>query len=326
MVSELMVNGNIFNFIQHNSVNRLRLLADAAEGMQYLHHRKIFHGDIKGPNILITNARPPRACLSDFGFSTPAQTNSFPISTRGMNLGGGTPPYMAPELMYPSKFNLHRPQVSREGDIYAFGMTMYEVVTGVRPFAAEGKRREELMFVVMEGGRPAKPENLEAAGFGNGVWDLVEKCWSQDRTQRPGTWDVRLRLRVAASMSSDIPPGPRIEVQLARNISTRSPTSNTFPNLFKDEHPHGGSTRANTDGVTGESGYQHTRLMTLDHPMVERSMVIVRHVVGGIHASVSPTVQRGVGMLERLPIPRFIVDFRARFGLRLPRNPRLGRD
>jgi serine/threonine protein kinase len=144
-----------------------------------------------------------------------------------MNLGGGTPPYMAPELMYPTKFNLHSPQVSREVDIYALGMSMYEVVTGVRPFGMEGMRNEELMFVVIEGGRPAKPENAEAIGFGNGVWDLTEKCWSQDRTQRPKTWDVRLRLRVAASLSSDAPPGPRIEIPMARNISTCSTISNT---------------------------------------------------------------------------------------------------
>lgn len=135
---------------------------------------------------------------------------------------------MAPELMYPSKFNLHNPHLSREVDIYAFGMSIYEVVTGVRPFVAEGMRKEELMFVVIEGGRPAKPANAEAIGFGNGVWDLMEKCWSQDRTQRPGTWDVRLRLRVAASLSSDAPPGPRIEIPLTRNISTCSTTSNAF--------------------------------------------------------------------------------------------------
>ena len=179
-------------------------------------------------NILITNETPPRACLSDFGFSAPAQTNSFPISTRGMNLGGGTPPYMAPELMYPSKFGLRGPQLSREADIYSFGMAMYEVVTGIRPFGAEGMRYEELMFVVMEGGRPAKPDDAETVGFRNGLWDLVEQCWSQDRTQRPNTLDVRLRLRVAAPMAPTVPPGPRIVISMARNISTCSTVSNAY--------------------------------------------------------------------------------------------------
>lgn len=73
MISELMENGNIFNFIQDHSGNRLGLvivlcsysgksqlilpssqLADAAEGLHYLHEHKIIHGDIKGvrPNLM----------------------------------------------------------------------------------------------------------------------------------------------------------------------------------------------------------------------------------------------------------------------------------
>ena len=144
---------------------------------------------------------------------------------------------MAPELMYPSRFGLHTSQVSREGDIFAFGMAMYEVVTGVRPFGVEGMRVEELMFVVMEGKRPARPEDLETAGFGNGVWDLVEMCWSQDRTQRPKTWDVRLRLTVAASMSSPVPPGRRIAVPPTRDVST-SASSSSYGKLSAPRYSH----------------------------------------------------------------------------------------
>jgi serine/threonine protein kinase len=139
-----------------------------------------------------------------------------------MDIKGQMIPYMAPELISPTQFDLHRKQVSREADIYAFGISMYEVVTGVRPFRMEGVRFDGMTLAVIEGRRPAKPNNAEAIGFGNGVWDLVEKCWSQDRAQRPSTWEVRLRLRVAAPLSSNDPPGPRIGV---RNIDTYSPVS-----------------------------------------------------------------------------------------------------
>lgn len=139
-----------------------------------------------------------------------------------MNLGWGTPPYTAPELIYPERFGLDTSEVSREADIFAFGMTIYEVVTGVRPFGVESKRVVELMFAVVEGKRPEKPANADSIGFGNGIWDLVEKCWSEKREQRPSTWDVRMRLAVAASMTSLDPPGSR----LAQRINTHP----TIPN------------------------------------------------------------------------------------------------
>ena len=129
---------------------------------------------------------------------------------------------MAPELILPSNYGLPFPQVSKEADMYAMGMVVYEVVTGVRPFGVEGFQPWESMFQVVGGKRPAKPDDVETAGFGRAIWDLVEKCWSQNPTERPRAWDARLRLSIAASMSSDIPQGRRIAVPLTRDVSTSS--------------------------------------------------------------------------------------------------------
>ena len=41
---------------------------------------------------------------------------------------------MAPELLYPAKFGLEKGVPSKEGDVYALGMTMYQVLTGQVPF------------------------------------------------------------------------------------------------------------------------------------------------------------------------------------------------
>ena len=43
--------------------------------------------------------------------------------------GGGTTPFMAPELLCPPKFGKRRCQVSKEADVYAFGMVILQVCT-----------------------------------------------------------------------------------------------------------------------------------------------------------------------------------------------------
>lgn len=252
------------------------------------------------------------------------------MTTHGTNLAGGTTLYMAPELAYPSKFGLHRLQLSREGDIYAFGMVIYEIVMGIRPFGVEGYRVEEVMFAVIEGKRPGKPENVEAIGFGGGVWDLVERCWREDRTQRPKTWDVRLGLAVAASLSSSVPPGPRVAVSLAQENNTGSMTSSNYGTCLipcsplsrltcSVETPFGDGRQRTTPRDSDD--LQATGSI-LDHPMLERSILVARRVFDDVHASILPTVRERFGVFEGLQIRKFIGTFRARFRLDSARAPR----
>lgn len=69
------------------------------------------------------------ACLADLG-----QTSIFldtgtadVTSSAGDEFIGGITRWTSPELIYPEKFGLQKPQVTRESDCYAFGMVVYEV-------------------------------------------------------------------------------------------------------------------------------------------------------------------------------------------------------
>lgn len=170
------------------------------------------------------------------------------MSTRGMNPFGGTTLYMAPELIHPLKFGLECSLLSKEGDIYAIGMVVYEVMTGVRPFGLENFWGQQMVCAVLDGMRPTKPENAEAIGFGLGVWSLVEMCWREDWKQRPKTGDVRQRLTVAASWSSSVPPGPTIALPPVPDLSTHSkqfPPSNFLPTYLLHSRPIQHLVRAN---------------------------------------------------------------------------------
>ena len=126
--------------------------------------------------------------LADFGLTrvvTSAMKMEMP------NGDHDTTSFMAPELLLPSKFGLTKEVPSKEADIYALGMTVYQVLTGKCPFFP--KRIAEVVHAVISGERPPKPENAEETGMTEVVWGLLEECWREDRTTRPTAVEVLRR-------------------------------------------------------------------------------------------------------------------------------------
>ena len=115
----------------------LRITSEFCEGMLFLSEsRKIVHRDIKPENILFTGEG--RLKITDFGLAlTFAQPADEPddrgrlVRTKaGVDSGviEGTVPYMAPE-QFDSPSN-----IDSRADIYSFGIVMYEMLSGNRPF------------------------------------------------------------------------------------------------------------------------------------------------------------------------------------------------
>src|SRR5262249_6614153 len=111
-------------------VKLISIALQVAEGLAAAHARGIIHRDLKPENILRTASGQVK--ILDFGLCRlmPATqeltTQSLPLTDRGMVLG--TLAYMSPEQLE-----------AREGDhrtdIYSFGVLLYELATGVHPFA-----------------------------------------------------------------------------------------------------------------------------------------------------------------------------------------------
>ena len=129
-------------------------------------------------NVLILDSTPPQAMLTDSWFARVA------AAFVGLsNEERGTPSFMAPELLSPAKFGLEEGVPSKEADVYALSMTIYQVLTGKRPFLQ--RRRARIICAVILGERPAKPEDAEEIGVTDALWDLLNKCWREDRKMRP---------------------------------------------------------------------------------------------------------------------------------------------
>ena len=72
----------------------------------------------------MSNHNPPRACLADFGFTT---MDLDPRLSDSAGLEGGTVMFMSPELLMPGKFGCTESAPTKEADIYAFGLVIWQV-------------------------------------------------------------------------------------------------------------------------------------------------------------------------------------------------------
>jgi len=202
MVSPWMTNGNACDYIKANpSADRLLLLAQVAEGLEYLHEFSptVVHGDVRGPNILISATG--EAKLADFGLSYEVSAISdFSYSTEWKNAGNWA--WMAPELM-----KMESVPRTPSTDVFSFGRTIVELITGKPPFYLE--RTPAIFRMASDGDMPKRPEkNLVAHGLTDNMWALAEECCRQEPENRPKIhtvavriWAIRSILRTTGSYS-----------------------------------------------------------------------------------------------------------------------------
>jgi serine/threonine-protein kinase len=96
-----------------------------AEGLAYLHHRGYVHGDLKPDNVLVTDRLDLK--LADLGAATRMRRLPLTPPRQVLELTEGTPEYLSPEQIQ------GRPLDARS-DVYAWGVVMYELLTGACPF------------------------------------------------------------------------------------------------------------------------------------------------------------------------------------------------
>ncbi|EPS97213.1 hypothetical protein FOMPIDRAFT_38435, partial [Fomitopsis schrenkii] len=186
MVCKWMPNGHIMEFLQHyRNEDRPSLLLDAACGLRYLHSEdvSIVHGDIKGTNILIDERGS--ACLSDFGLSTVLYGIDTLNTATCITGFRSTLRWMAPELHDPEEFGLDSSAPTRESDIWAFSVTMWEVFAGEVPYP-DARNDSQVIRKITNGQRPQRPSGeVTLFGLSDDVWSTMVECWSQDRLKRP---------------------------------------------------------------------------------------------------------------------------------------------
>jgi tetratricopeptide (TPR) repeat protein len=154
----------------------LRIALDICEGLRLVHAQGVIHRDLKSSNIMLCGEGASlRAVLMDFGLARdssavhqsahkPGGEGSYAGTIPGAIMG--TPAYMAPE-------QFEAKPVSPATDIYALGIVLYELVTGLHPYAAP----TPVATAARRAHHPALPSSLNRAIPRK--WDRVIQCCLQ---------------------------------------------------------------------------------------------------------------------------------------------------
>jgi formylglycine-generating enzyme required for sulfatase activity/predicted Ser/Thr protein kinase len=147
--------------------DKLKIAAQVARALEYVHTQKIIHRDLKPENIHINTAGVVK--LIDFGI---AKTEGLQMTRAGYVLG--TPFYMAPEQVTGQ-------HITEQVDVYAFGVLLFELLTGKKPVDAEAVER--IFYSILN--EPLKMEPLYEAGVPPSVSNLIARCTAKNPAERP---------------------------------------------------------------------------------------------------------------------------------------------
>ncbi len=122
----------------------VNMMVQVLQGLAFAHNKGVIHRDLKPDNILIS--KEGKVKITDFGLAT--LENAPKLTRQGMVLG--TPAYLPPEILTGGDFD-------QRSDIFSFGVTFYETLTGVSPF--QGENFSEIMNKTLKA-TPKSPSSL----------------------------------------------------------------------------------------------------------------------------------------------------------------------
>jgi serine/threonine-protein kinase len=191
IVMDLVDGPDLRQLIGSGSLTRadaVRLLGQVAAALAAMHAADVIHRDVKPGNVVVDESGPARiARLVDFGL---AKMSGQPTITRQHALLG-TLAYVAPELAasHPA---------TTASDVYALGVTGYELLAGRRPFHADNE------FALLQAHltqAPARPNEVT-----DEEWALLSACLAKDPAARPTAGQVADELATLAVAVPTTPP------------------------------------------------------------------------------------------------------------------------
>jgi serine/threonine protein kinase len=183
-VMELLKGGDVASLVAKAGV--LDPEAAVAIGKQVVqalctvHQAKVLHRDLKSENIFLVEQPPGRGFqvkLLDFGL-VKAFGDRVQVSLTAAGMAVGTPEFMAPEQILGH-------EMDERADIYSFGATLYDMLTGVPPFGlAEGDYGDVVLRHINEAPRPIAERRRSGRPVPAALEAVVMRCLEKDPANR----------------------------------------------------------------------------------------------------------------------------------------------
>jgi serine/threonine-protein kinase len=142
---------------------------DICTGMDVAHAQGIVHRDLKPANVLINNEGLLK--IVDFGVAAAQREGDTQLTKTGYVIG--SPKYMAPEQILGKK-------VDQRADVYALGVILYEIMTGVPPYA----RGDHMSVMYQHVQGKARPPREINPGLPAGLPEVIMQAMSVDKDKR----------------------------------------------------------------------------------------------------------------------------------------------
>ncbi|EPQ30374.1 uncharacterized protein PFL1_06944 [Pseudozyma flocculosa PF-1] len=189
IVSELCVNGDLFDYIRNTAPPSddevFRILLETARGLEYLHTRTpaIIHRDCKSTNVLITRNRTAK--INDFGLAKVKNTQRSMMRSLV-----GTVNWQAAELWVP------KPHYNEKVDVWSAAMTFWETLQwhqAEKKYPFQGMNEHQIYQDV--GQKRIRPyTGAIRRQFGGEIVDLLDAMWHHSAKERPSMTQVCERL------------------------------------------------------------------------------------------------------------------------------------
>ncbi|KXS10099.1 RNI-like protein [Gonapodya prolifera JEL478] len=210
-----MENGSVMEYLyRHPEANtprrKLQLLMDICGAMDYLHEHGIVHTDLKPNNMLVD--KQGRLFITDFGFAKVCS-------------------YMPPERLAlwfwnsPVTHNVS----TRAGDIYSFGISLYEIWSRQPAFQWSTRSPEEQQ-AVYSGiiGGTLRPDTTLVSDMPQELQLLMKQCWAANPDSRPKGFGVLFD--AISKLLEALPEEPVFLLQTSSSV-------NTVPAMMETQNP-----------------------------------------------------------------------------------------